>query len=86
MDKLREDALAIFRAAVAAANANGAVKRHAGRIEAALRSGIERVFLVAVGKAAAPMASAVEEIVGTKFTGGLVVTKHGHAETYAGLC
>jgi len=90
--KLREDALAIFRAALAAANANHAVRRHLERTKAQLRAGrvrfplaaIESIYLIAVGKAVAPMADAVEHITAARLTRGLVVTKHGHAAAYAG--
>jgi len=39
----------------------------------------DRIFLIAAGKAAAEMASAVEAILGERLSGGIVVTKHGHA-------
>jgi hydroxypyruvate reductase len=92
--RLRADALAIFNAALAAADANHAVRRHLECAEGELRagyahfplSGIQRIVLIAVGKAAPQMAEAVERIVGTRFTRGLVVTKHGHAASYAGIC
>jgi hydroxypyruvate reductase len=94
MHKLREDALAIFGAALAAANANHAVRRHLQRTEGQLRAGyarfplggINRIFLIAVGKAAAPMAEAVEHIAATGLSRGLIITKHGHAAAYAGRC
>jgi len=37
----------------------------------------ERVFVIGGGKAAAPMAAAVAEVLGGRLTSGLVVTKHG---------
>ena len=37
-----------------------------------------RVFLVGAGKAAVPMARAVEEVLGEKLESGLVVVKYGH--------
>jgi hydroxypyruvate reductase len=39
----------------------------------------DRVFIVGAGKAASPMAAAVEDILGDKISGGLVVVKYGHA-------
>jgi hydroxypyruvate reductase len=92
--QLREDARAIFQAALGAANANRAVRRHLERTEGQLRAdyarfplaGIQRIVLIAVGKAAPPMAEAVEHIAGSKFTRGLVITKHGHAASYGGRC
>jgi glycerate 2-kinase len=91
---LREDAVAIFGAALAAANAGDAVKRHLHKSEVQLRVGsvrfsfnrIDRVVVVAVGKAAAQMAETLEQRIGTHFTRGMVVTKHGHASSYAGKC
>jgi glycerate 2-kinase len=38
----------------------------------------ERVFVLSVGKAAAAMAGAAEELVGDRISGGLMVTKEGH--------
>jgi glycerate 2-kinase len=92
--QLREDALAVFNAALAAANANHAVKRHLELIQDQLRAGdadfrlthIQRIVLIAVGKAAPQMAEAVEQIIGDRVTRGLVVTKYGHATSYAGCC
>ncbi len=40
--------------------------------------GFKRVFVVGAGKAAAPMAAAVEEVLGDRIASGLVVTKTGH--------
>jgi hydroxypyruvate reductase len=94
MHQLREDALAIFGAALTAANANDAVRRHLERTPAQICAGrvrfplaaIKSIYLIAVGKAAAPMAEAVERIAADRFTRGLVVTRHGHAAAYAGCC
>ncbi len=88
---LREDALAIFAAALAAANAGDAVKRHLQRTESQLRvekarftlNRIDRVFVVSVGKAAPQMAEAIEQRLVNYFSRGLVVTKHGHADGYS---
>jgi glycerate 2-kinase len=85
--RLRQHAIEIFRAALAAADAGNAVRRHlsvqAGSIKAGgLRlplKNVDRVFLIAAGKAAVQMAATVEEIIGTRLTHGIAVTKHGHA-------
>jgi glycerate 2-kinase len=85
---LRRDATAIFLAGVDAVEPRRAVRahlqRHAGlvtadgqRLELA-RGG--RVWVVGAGKAAAPMAGAVERVFGARVAGGLVVTKYGHGE------
>ncbi len=39
---------------------------------------VERVFLIAIGKAAAPMAGALEGILGNRLSGGIVVAKYGY--------
>jgi glycerate 2-kinase len=75
---LRHDALEIFRAALAAGDAGDAVRRHLSSYRDWLAR-FDRVFLVSVGKAAVEMAAAVEEFLGSRLTGGVVVTKYGHA-------
>jgi hydroxypyruvate reductase len=86
--RLRRDALAIFHASLAAVNAETCVRAHlslkgrrleAGDFSASL-SNYDRIYLAAAGKASVPMAAAIEEILGTRLTGGVVVTKHGHAD------
>ena len=91
---LREDALAIFHAALGAADAGDAVKRHLERTESHLSAGgasfgltgVKRIFVVAVGKAAPQMAEAIELRTAANFTRGLVITKPGHAASYKGQC
>ncbi|MBV9761296.1 MAG: glycerate kinase [Acidobacteriaceae bacterium] len=82
--KLRRDALAIFRAALHAAEAGNAVRRHlsisrgrlkVNRVSLPLKA-FDRVFLVAVGKAAVEMGAAVHSILGMRLSGGIAVTKH----------
>jgi glycerate 2-kinase len=41
----------------------------------------DQVIVVGAGKASAPMAAAVEEIVGDRVASGLVVVKHGHTHS-----
>jgi hydroxypyruvate reductase len=84
--RLRQDALAIFRAGVEAVEPGRAVRDHLRRTRGALVAGGQRlplaaggsVWVVGAGKAAAPMAAAVEEILGDRVAGGLVVTRYGH--------
>ena len=38
----------------------------------------ERILVIGAGKASAPMAEALEEILGDRLQGGMVVTKYGH--------
>ncbi len=86
----RDNALQIFRAAVAAVDPYRSVLRVLGRESDALvvqqGSGevrldlekIDRLHVVGCGKAGAPMARAVEELVGDRISMGLVVVKYGH--------
>jgi glycerate 2-kinase len=90
--KLRRDALDIAKAALSSADAGSAVRRHLQVIRLTLRVGslslplqnFERVFLLAVGKAAGSMADAVVEILGERLTAGLLITKQGHATSRSG--
>ncbi len=84
--KLRRDALAIFDAGLAAANPATAVARHlrldgdtlvAGDRRYPL-SGIRRIFVIGAGKAGATMASAVEQLLGSRISAGLINVKDGH--------
>ena len=84
--KLRRDAEVIYRAALQAAEAGIAVRRSLRIKQGGLRIGthdypfhsFDRIFLLAVGKAAGAMALAAEDILGPALTDGLIVTKHGH--------
>lgn len=85
---LKRDATAIFLAGVEAVEPRRAVRAHlrlgrgavlaSGHRLPLARSG--RVWVVGAGKAAAPMARAVEQVFGARVAGGLVVTKYGHGE------
>jgi hydroxypyruvate reductase len=77
--KLQRDAQAIFKAALSAADASEAVKRHL--TDALPSRSFNRTFLIAVGKAAIPMAAAVQRILHGRLTASIAITKHGHAET-----
>jgi len=85
---LRKAALGIFDAAVRAVDPGEAIHRHLVREGLRLRIGQETVDLgkvgevavVGCGKAAGPMAAAVEEIVGDRIGRGIVVTKYGHVQ------
>src|SRR5947209_15624976 len=86
--RLRRDALSIFYAALDAAKAETAVRRHLSITRGSLKigkmriplAGFERVFFVGLGKAAAEMGKAAEHILGPALTGGVVLTKHGHSQ------
>ena len=72
---LRKAALRIFRAALKAADPAEAVRRHFS----APPDTYERIFVVGAGKATAPMARAIERILGKRIAGGLINIKYGHA-------
>ena len=92
--QLRRDARLICKAALDAADAGSAVKRNLSIKRGELKAGtngyaladFERIYLLSIGKAAGPMALAVEEILGHHLTGGLVVTKHGHSVEGLKVC
>jgi glycerate 2-kinase len=75
MSSLRAHALDIFHAALAASDPATAIR-------SALRSrsfdDFRNVWLVGGGKASAQMAAAVEEVLGSRVTGGVIATKDGH--------
>jgi len=72
---LRRQALAIFRAAVGAADPEAAVARHLKRLDAAR---FRNIYVVGAGKAGASMAAAAEQVLGRRITAGLVNVKYGH--------
>ncbi len=71
--RLRRDALAIFNAALAAADPYAATLAH-------LPQGLQNIHVVGAGKAAAAMARAVEKAYGKQIRDGVVVTKYGHGQ------
>ncbi len=84
---LRASALAIFQAALNAADPRRAVSRTLERTGDRLRVGsreypLSRVFVVGFGKASAAMAQAVEQILGDKIAGGWVSVKYGHRASF----
>jgi glycerate 2-kinase len=81
------DARKIFKAAVAAASPKEAVARQLsidpqGKLcLAGARlplDSISRVWVVGAGKATAPMAQAVEKLLGKRIAGGAIIVKYGH--------
>ena len=77
----------VLRQTLDAADAREAIFRHVQRAGHILTAGghaidlsaIERAFLVAIGKAAAPMAGALVDLIGDRLSAGVLVTRHGHA-------
>lgn len=84
---LKKDAVDIFMAAVDAVRPQPLIARMIHREGDILFIGgwsvdlkdFSRVFVVGGGKASAAMAEAVEEILGDRLTGGIIVTKYGHS-------
>jgi len=76
----------ILAAAVRAVEPGTAVRRAISLRGDRLRVGgrpydlsrIRRIVVVGAGKASAPMAAAVEQVLGARISGGLVVVKYGH--------
>jgi hydroxypyruvate reductase len=84
--RLRQDALDIFHAALAAVDPEEAIRRHL-RIEADSLSigdhryglnAFERILVVGAGKAVAPMAKSLEDLLGDRISAGMLVVKDGH--------
>ncbi len=86
MRALRQHALAIFRAGLAAADPVRAVANHLTVSGDVLAVGgrkyrldrFRRVLVVGAGKASATMAVAIEKALGSRISGGLINVKDGH--------
>ena len=85
----RESIIDIFGAALKAANPYNAVKRtiriegdrlFAGEAAYDLRN-YEKVIVIGAGKGTAPMAKAVEELLGDRIGEGLIIVKYGHSQS-----
>jgi hydroxypyruvate reductase len=74
--QLRKHALAIFHAALAAADPYEATLAHLRPCP----ESVKNLYVVGAGKAAAAMARAVEKYYGKRLRGGVIVTKYGHAQ------
>lgn len=85
--EIREHLESIFRAGLEAVDPRKAVERVLSRrgseLTVAGRSyslgSYERVFVIGAGKAAAPMASALERLLGERLTAGSITVKYGHS-------
>ncbi len=83
----REDARALFQAALLAVDPRAATLRHLRLSDGTLVSGgismelAGSVVVLGLGKAAPAMVSAVEEVLAGHGHRGIVVTKHGHGRT-----
>jgi glycerate 2-kinase len=80
---VQEDLREILSAGLAAADPREAVLRSARVEDGSVLAGdrrfeVEKVFVLAAGKAAGAMARAAEDLFGERIAGGLIVTKDGH--------
>jgi hydroxypyruvate reductase len=90
---LRSDAAHIWSAALRAVDPQKAVRKFVNRAESRLTIGARRmdlgdydhIWVLGAGKAAAPMARAIEKILGKHLTGGILVTKYGHGAAVKSL-
>lgn len=83
-NKTRQQLLELYRAALTAVDPYVSVARYRDAIIGSYRSGrCTRLISLAFGKAACPMAKAVEEICGDLVATSLVITKYGHSDGYA---
>ena len=80
LHSLRADALALFHAAIDAANPEAAVKAALAREAEEIRRAA-RVFVVAIGKGAVPMLSAALASLGRPAEAALALTNYENAET-----
>ena len=87
LTQLRADALAIFNAAIKAVDPANAVRHYVHVTDAAIEVADKvyslakflNIFILGAGKAAVPMAQALEALLGDRVTGGIVVTPYGQA-------
>jgi hydroxypyruvate reductase len=86
IEKMRAHALQIFQAALQAVDPVEAIVRHVklsndvfmiGDSTYELKS-YDRIFVVGAGKAVAPMAKAIEDILQDRISNGVIVVKDGH--------
>lgn len=83
---LRRNVMRILHAALGAVDPSAAVRRHVRREGTQLIVGEQRldlnqyrhVFVLALGKAAYPMAYALQVLLGSRLDRGVLVTKYGH--------
>lgn len=83
---LRKDALDIFHAALKAVDPVEAILRYVKVVDATLQVGehefafkdFDRILVAGAGKAGAPMARALEDLLGDRIADGVIVVKEGH--------
>jgi hydroxypyruvate reductase len=86
VQQMRQQALEIFQAGLKAVDPTAAIHRHVRRIDDELMiadrcfdlKSYERILIVGAGKAVAPMAKALEDLLGNRVADGVIVVKEGH--------
>jgi glycerate 2-kinase len=93
LEKLRQDARAIFDAGVTAADPYRAVARHVSVEQGVLLvsdkayqlQDYQRIVVVGAGKASARMAQALEDLLGKRISCGIINVKHGYSVPLAAI-
>ena len=86
VETLRQHAMEIFQAALKAVDPVEAILRHVKRVDDGLQIGehrfvfkdYDRILVAGAGKAGAPMARALEDLLGDNIADGVIVVKEGH--------
>jgi hydroxypyruvate reductase len=86
VSSMRQQAEEIFRAALKAVDPIEAVFRYVKLVDGALQVGerrfdfkdYDRILVVGAGKAGAPMARALEDLLSDRISDGVIVVKEGH--------
>ncbi len=86
VETMRQHAMEIFRAALKAADPVEAIHRYVKLAGDGIQIGehrfnfqdYDRILVVGAGKAAAPMAKALEDLLGERIADGVIVVKEGH--------
>jgi len=87
VETMRRQAMEIFQAALKAADPVVAIQRYVKLAGDGLLIGehrfnfadYDRILVVGAGKAGAPMAKALEDLLGERIAGGMIVVKEGHS-------
>jgi glycerate 2-kinase len=93
-EKTKRTLEAIFMAGLKAVDPEEAVRRHVQLTGDLLKVGVheyplaafERIFVTGFGKGTAPMARALEEILGDRLTDGWITVKYGHGLPLKKVC
>jgi hydroxypyruvate reductase len=86
VETMRQHAMAIFQAALKAVDPVEAILRHVTPADDGFQIGeqrfkyqdYDRILVVGAGKAGAPMAKALEDLLGDRIAAGVIVVKEGH--------